>query len=539
MTVSQALAQCGPYELVEQRPGTLSERASGEVELAAEARYLVRLGEGASPNALRGALTVLAGATEGTLQFGNFVGRTSLGGRTLVVESSRIDAAAVERMLDQVAQRLGSLPFGFAGPTAVPYAPDARRSPEVLYHTYVLLRDVFARRGAHDLPAAMARILGAPHETPMVDRPRLTPLAHVSRIDAGTLAAVTLQPELLIALPAGSPLRSHPLARRLSGAMPDLVRISPLTHTTDNRENRFVVAVLERCARIARRFERYARATAHPAASQNAAEARLIASALERWRRHPVLGAVPADSAPPLLSTVMRGRAGYRELLRLHGDLSSRIRFDAGPADMAPLLEVRDAAQIYEFWCYFELVGALERLLGEHAATSRFSAGMLSSGIPYGYRSRIGEVELLYNQTFSRTTSTTPVRGRHSYSVRLRPDITLRTGGRLHLFDAKLKREFTDALDRPDAEEALASTDTFKREDLYKMHAYRDALAADSVWVLYPGSAPSPDRYPASWDSSASSLFTGVGAIALRPGAVHDGGLADLLGNLIEGSAAA
>jgi hypothetical protein len=122
MTTTVPHARCGPYEVVAQRDGTLLQRHDGGLELLAEARYLVRLGEGADRGALRGALTILVGAYEGLLQFGNFIGETRLGGRRLVVRSSRLTAPAVARMLDEVGAKLRSLPFFADTPTLAPYA---------------------------------------------------------------------------------------------------------------------------------------------------------------------------------------------------------------------------------------------------------------------------------------------------------------------------------------------------------------------------------------------------------------------------------
>jgi PD-(D/E)XK nuclease superfamily protein len=60
----------------------------------------------------------------------------------------------------------------------------------------------------------------------------------------------------------------------------------------------------------------------------------------------------------------------------------------------------------------------------------------------------------------------------------------LRFGGTLHAFDAKYR------LDRFDVDEADPDDDsaTYKRADLYKMHAYRDAIAGlKTAFVVYPG----------------------------------------------------
>ena len=103
-------------------------------------------------------------------------------------------------------------------------------------------------------------------------------------------------------------------------------------------------------------------------------------------------------------------------------------------------------------------------------------------------------MRLEYNQRFSRSRS----RQWHSYSVPLIPDIALRVpdgpNAGLHLFDAKFRvRELTDVglpADDKDAddEKAAERAGSFKRADIYKMHAYRDAIPeARSVWILYPG----------------------------------------------------
>jgi predicted component of viral defense system (DUF524 family) len=44
------------------------------------------------------------------------------------------------------------------------------------------------------------------------------------------------------------------------------------------------------------------------------------------------------------------------------------------------------------------------------------------------------------------------------------------------------------------------------------MHAYRDAIGARSVWILYPGETEGLSRY------TAPDGAGGVGAVPLRPG---------------------
>jgi hypothetical protein len=98
------------------------------------------------------------------------------------------------------------------------------------------------------------------------------------------------------------------------------------------------------------------------------------------------------------------------------------------------------------------------------------------ASLPRATAVRIGEVVVWFNREFRK----------ESYSVPLRPDITLELpGGHLHLFDAKLKHDPGSWTTGADSDEGDSDTEvlTYRRGDLYKMHTYRDALSA-SVWIL-------------------------------------------------------
>ena len=60
-------------------------------------------------------------------------------------------------------------------------------------------------------------------------------------------------------------------------------------------------------------------------------------------------------------------------------------------------------------------------------------------------------------------------------------------------------------------------------------------VVAATVWVLYPGSNPYPNDYRDPWDGddSGPDEFGGVGAIALRPGSSHDGGLSAKIADIL------
>ena len=62
---------------------------------------------------------------------------------------------------------------------------------------------------------------------------------------------------------------------------------------------------------------------------------------------------------------------------------------------------------------------------------------------------------------------------------------------------------------------------TYRRGDLYKMHTYRDALGAQSVWILFPGRNVARVQFQPSDPLSVVGPW-GVGALPLLPGDVSD-----------------
>ena len=202
---------------------------------------------------------------------------------------------------------------------------------------------------------------------------------------------------------------------------------------------------------------------------------------------------------------------------------------------MRDLLELKNIAVLYELWTFFRIARVIADREGPPSRAGRTTSDEfgvnLSAGVVFEWASG---THLTYNKQFSQTRS-----GRnHSYSVPLRPDITLRINGGgnsgLHLFDSKFRvRVLADVglapadRDNPD-EKAKERTGTFRRGDIYKMHAYRDAIPdARSVWILYPGnkfaffdalgSHASTGRQGFALPKDLPTKLEGVGAIPLSP----------------------
>jgi len=138
------------------------------------------------------------------------------------------------------------------------------------------------------------------------------------------------------------------------------------------------------------------------------------------------------------------------------------------------------------------------------------------------------DVALSYNRSYGGNLA-------GSYSVALRPDITLTVGDELHLLDAKFRLQsigvatIDSAADDEVQVVGLRQWTTFQPSDIHKMHAYKDALGARrgqqrqevrSVWVLYPGDATaffSETAGKVSVVPGRREDVIGVGALPMQP----------------------
>jgi predicted component of viral defense system (DUF524 family) len=292
--------------------------------------------------------------------------------------------------------------------------------------------------------------------------------------------------------------------------VPGGVRTTKVVPSTDTAENRFVAATLDRCILLVRGVEMHAARDASPGMPGLRREAASVAVQLERWRRHRVLVDLRPIRRLPTTSTVLRGRAGYRDVLSFYGDLLGRARV-LPPAAASQIVGMRDAATLYEWWCYFQVIDALSHIVGPVTAIDPEASDWQGARLGHGVSARFeGGVHVVFNRTFSRVLGSTY----HSYSVQLRPDILIETPNGRHIFDAKFgfqpKKSPGDDEELHDKETEVGRA---RRGHIQKMHTYRDALdGVRSVRVIYPGHET--EWYPAVNGDD----LDGVGAIPLRPG---------------------
>ena len=305
-------------------------------------------------------------------------------------------------------------------------------------------------------------IVREPHRLWHSDR-RDVRIEAMTRVDAHTPLDLVTRPGMAVVAASLSPSGAR-LAERLGWRLPEVVSERKIRPTTDTPENRFVKEFIGQARTIIGRMRSAVSSRRPDAFRQNLLQdcARMEAS-LMPIARHSMWDApmIPLD------------RDGMRDLL-----------------------ELKNIALLYELWTFFRLVHEISAVLGRPPVRSgRLASDLFQTAFAAGGTFEWDPgVRLVYNQRFSRSCSGQG----HSYSVPLIPDIALSIpdgpNAGLHLFDAKFRVQARNdvglAADDRDAddEKAAERAGSFKRADIYKMHAYRDAIPeARSVWILYPG----------------------------------------------------
>lgn len=331
-------------------------------------------------------------------------------------------------------------------------------------------------------------------------------------------------------LPADHPLTLH---NKLT-SVPTRIPVTERYETVDTAENRFVqfalTGFMSFCAEIASRLKEKSYAKK---------QAELLVEKLDEWLGHSMFKEVSQPTIIPLNSPVLQRKEGYREVLKawLMFDLASKLVWKGGEDVYSA--GKRDVAQLYEYWVFFRLLDIFsqkfsikkkhfKRLLT--SPDNELSINLISGthtalkGV-YDSGKRKMNIKYSFNRSFGGKKEY-PNAG--SWTINMRPDYTLSVWPLeltekqaekeeliVHVhFDAKYKIDRITELfkaNSEDEEDVEKSVGSFKRDDLLKMHAYKDAIRrTGGAYVLYPGDK---DMRMTGFHE----LIPGLGAFPLRP----------------------
>lgn len=461
----------------------------------------------------------------------------------LEVRSSKLNYKAdYQKMLEDITTHCVDLLQELKAPSLFNAAPDPGHDPATLAQRFAFVRGLLQSTGFHN---ALHRITSHPHKIWQHE-------AHERSIDRGFKPSGKVQRQLAqgsrrLAVPT-----KHPLHTTLT-TLPEFVTVTRSTPTQDTPENRFVKFVL-------RSFHGFLDAMRSRIADK-AKDARLVQEItvlcvrLDEALASDVLRHVGEPTFLPLGSPTLQRREGYREVLQawLNFAMAAKLVWHGGEQVFGA--GKRDVATLYEYWVFFELLDVVASVFKLDKPANETLLEPTTDGFGLKLKAgkfmalkgrsnqsgRVLEVQFSYNRSF-RATQTPLVPG--SWTENLRPDYTLslwpvgfsaaeaeRQEMMVHVhFDAKyridqmaaLLSEATDTatLDEQalgavlDAEKQDERGGSYKRADLLKMHAYRDAIRrTQGAYVIYPGQAGADKRL-----ESYHEVLPGLGAFALRPG---------------------
>jgi predicted component of viral defense system (DUF524 family) len=449
------------------------------------------------------------------------------------------------RMLDLIASECSELLFNIRSNSQMRIAPKYKAEPRNLQRQIEFLR---AELESPRFKAALGRIMAMPHQRlqSVTNERKVTQLRRTGKDFARQVGTARRR----LNLPDGSQLASIMGSLGIEQAsVPAIIFHRHQAETLDTPENRFVKHVLVFFSDFLKRMDlllKTRKTGNHQRLRQKMVQLR---QGLDDALRHEFFKSVSKPHLLPLGSPVLQRKSGYRDILLtwLRFDIASELAWRGGEDVYGA--GKRDIATLYEYWLFFQLLRLFRDKFGLSTIEARSLFEHADGGLnlrlkinePLGIEgvcireSRRLKVSLHYNLTHNPSDSRSEP---GSWTRRMRPDYTMtfwpenyslveaesqELAVHIH-FDAKYRVEniteiFGGADDDISVEKTQQKKGRYKRADLLKMHAYRDAIRrSEGAYILYPGGGDGPTRF-----EGFHEILPGLGAFAIKPGPSGEG----------------
>ena len=430
-------------------------------------------------------------------------------------------------MLNSIAEKCTDLILQANSPVTQNLTDNHILDSQSLYQKYSFIHSMLA---TSEFSCAIHQIISNP-VTSWEENYKTSDARHVKRIDNKIIRQFSRGGSTRVAVSD-----EHCLFRRGLSSLPAKIVVANKNDTVDTHENRFIKHALQVFLLfITNVFPRF------KSDSRESHECQQLIKRLEDWLSHPLF----TDIADPILlrlnSPVLQRKSGYREVLNVwtRFELAAKLVWSGG--NNIYQAGKRDVAVLYEYWLFFILLDLFRDVF--LIEPKSLSALIATTGNGLCLQLKQGEhiaidgvcmeyprslrVRFSYNRTFGQS-SIYPDGG--SWSEIMRPDYTLSlwpadleeeraelTEEILHIhFDAKYKVEnmfalLESGLSGLQAEKNEQSKGNYKRADLLKMHAYKDAIRRTAgAYILYPGEKSVARQ-------GFHELLPGLGSFAIRP----------------------
>lgn len=393
--------------------------------------------------------------------------------------------------------------------------------------------------------AALQRVTAMPHQKMQAqwEKHGISRLRKGGRDLARQLGSATSRVLVPTESAIADAMRTHGVT---SPSLPRVVSVRKHVDSLDTAENRFVKYALTHFRDFLARIETILKGSAAEDQQRLVRTVHHLQGKLNATLAADLFKGVSVSNILPLGSPVLQRKSGYREILLawLKFDLASELVWKGGEDVYGA--GKRDMASLYEYWLFFQLLRLFGDKFGLAPPPVRTLFEHIDSGLnlrlkvnePLGIQGRCLRharklnVRFHYNLTQNRSESRNEP---GSWTRRMRPDFTLsfwpdgygleeaesqELAVHIH-FDAKYRVEnitelFGDGDEDLSEEKAQQKRGNYKRADLLKMHAYRDAIRrSEGAYILYPGTGggTGPSRF-----QGFHEILPGLGAFALKPG---------------------
>lgn len=487
-------------------------------------------------------------ACEGTLTTGIYVGNLTLnvvevdskkplGRVSIEIRSTKSEYRSDYRlMLDEIAEYYTDLVLQQGSPVTQKLEIDQNCSSKTLYQRFSFVRSLI---DSDAFSEAIHKIISNPVRkwTDANIERSIVGIRRLSRKNIRQIASSTDRIQLPMGIRTGMPEGLTSVPRR--------IEVEYKRDTTDCRENQFVKFVLRTFVNFCSDLQMLPNAT-----ERLKAEAKETAECLYEHLDNQFFRQLSQPLHMNMNSPVLQRKEGYREVLQawLLFDLAAKLNWSGG--DDVYDAGKKNVATLYEYWLFFKLLElvseffniepqALKNLVQTDKDGINLSLKQGQMKMVYGKQktfSRILNVAFYYNRTFNKESANNdPIHKAGSWTMTMRPDYTLsiwpgeidekeaeRQELMIHIhFDAKyrlnkvlLEDKDADANIEDDLAEEKKEQELkiYKRGDLLKMHAYKDAIRRTSgAYVLYPGDENRELR-------GFHEIIPGLGAFSIRPG---------------------
>jgi Domain of unknown function (DUF2357)/PD-(D/E)XK nuclease superfamily len=432
------------------------------------------------------------------INFRNYVGLTRIGPVRIRVRNNKISDTLYHSLLDYIAGKYADLIFSFGSPVGQSYKKSSL-GRDIAYIEYLFLK------------------------RSLIDKSSEPDIDSIQHTDSGMLMDILTSPGEMVKIRSNHALLSSSLGsiiyqktgRRL---YPVKAREEWKYHSIDTNENRFMKFFLEdinkKLEELYSSLGEAEQGYLNPDISENLTKLKKKIECFlnaTMWKDVGRLSHIPANSQ------VLQRRDGYRQLYRLYSLLQLVTHCDFDFIDFEKLLETKDTASLFEYWCFFLVKDILDherKITSFQTLVSQDPLEQkLGQALCIGYE---GEINLWFNLSYGGSCGYQPNEivdknnlDSDSYSHSFRPDIIISKGEQKLIFDAKYKGKRGGFYGESDD----GTITSWKDEDMDKMHTYREAInKVFGAYILYPGTKDI--IFPCH---TAESLFEGVGALPLRP----------------------